>query len=100
MGLARLPLPRVVGQRMGLARLLLPKRRLLRVRTLCRLLVLLRRSAGLLPIRDTVQHRLADGSGELRETRGAGAAREVRVYPESEFSKGMSRSKVVDTPYH
>jgi len=29
-------------------------------------LVLLRRSAGLLPLRGTVQHRLADGSGELR----------------------------------
>ena len=70
MGLAQLLLPRVVGQRMGLARLLLPKRWLLRVRTLRRLLVLLRRSAGLLPLRDTVQHRLADGSGELR-----GAAR-------------------------
>ena len=40
------------------------------VRTLRRLLVLLRRSAGLLPLRGTVQHRLADGSGELR-----GAAR-------------------------
>src|SRR5215472_6390034 len=51
---------------MGLARLLLPKRGLLRVRTLLRLLVLLRRSAGLLPLRGTVQHRLADGSGELR----------------------------------
>jgi hypothetical protein len=51
---------------MGLARLLLPKRRLLRVRTLRRLLVLLRQSARLLPLRDTVQHRLADGSGELR----------------------------------
>ena len=50
MGLARLLLPRVVGQRMGLARLLLPKRWLLRVRTLLRLLVLLRRSAGLLPL--------------------------------------------------
>ena len=66
MGLARLLLPGVVGQQMGLARLILPKRRLLRVWTLRRLLVLLRRSAGLLPLRDTVQHRLADGSGELR----------------------------------
>ena len=55
---------------MGLARLRLTKRRLLRVRTLRRLLVLLCRSAGLLPLRDTVQHRLADGAGELR-----GAAR-------------------------
>ena len=66
MGLARLLLPGVVGQRMGLARLQNPKRRLLRDRTLRRLLVLLRRSPGLLPLRDTVQHRLADGSGELR----------------------------------
>ena len=65
MGLARLLLPGVVGQRMGLARLLLPKR-LLWVRTLRRLLVLLRRSAGLLPLRGTVHHRLADGSSELR----------------------------------
>ena len=65
MGLARLLLPGVVGQRMELARLLLPNRRLLGVWTLRRLLVLLRRSAGLLPLRDTVQHRLADGSGEL-----------------------------------
>ena len=66
MGLARLLLPGVVGQRMELARLLLPKRRLLGVWTLRRLLVLLRRSAGILPLRDTVQHRLAGGSGELR----------------------------------
>src|SRR5215469_4499999 len=71
MGLARLLLPRVVGQRMGLARLLLPERRLLRVRTLRRLLVLLCRSAGLLPLRDTVQYRLADGSGELRDAAAA-----------------------------
>ena len=67
MGLGRLLLPRVVGQRMGLARLLLPERRLLWGGTLRRLLVLLRRSAGLLPLRDTVQYRLADGSGELRD---------------------------------
>jgi len=55
-------------------------------------LVLLRRSAGLLPLRDTVQHRLADGSGELRGAarRRAAVASRLGSKPESQTPPGCS----------